>query len=46
MLHGIGYACPSSFNISWHEKPKKNIRSWLTPRVLLKNAVDISGFEN
>ncbi len=34
-----------SFNISWHEKPKKNIRSRLTPRVLLKNAVDISGFE-
>lgn len=35
-----------SFNISWHEKPKKNIRSWLTPRVLLNNAFDTRGFEN
>ena len=26
-----------SFNISWHEKPKKNITSWLKPRVLLKS---------
>lgn len=25
-----------SFNISWHEKPKKRITSWLSPRVLLK----------
>lgn len=25
-----------SFNINWHQKPKKNITSWLTPRVLLK----------
>lgn len=26
-----------AFNISFHEKPKKNITSWLTPRVLLKD---------
>ncbi|MCV6105119.1 peptidase M15 [Pseudomonas aeruginosa] len=25
-----------SFNLSWHEKPKKIITSWMTPRVLLK----------
>ena len=25
-----------SFNISWHQTPKKNITSWLKPRVLLK----------
>lgn len=25
-----------SFNLSWHEKPKKVITSWLEPRVLLK----------
>ena len=24
-----------SFNINWHESPKKNITSWLEPRVLL-----------
>ena len=34
-----------SFNISWHESPKKNVTSWMTPRVLLKDAKDISGFE-
>jgi hypothetical protein len=33
-----------SFNISWHEKPKKNITSWMKPRVLLKDAHDIKGF--
>lgn len=26
-----------SFNLSWHEKPKKVITSWLEPRVLLKS---------
>ena len=25
-----------SFNLSWHEQPKKIITSWMTPRVLLK----------
>ncbi len=25
-----------SFNLSWHENPKKIITSWMTPRVLLK----------
>lgn len=34
-----------SFNISWHEKPKKNITSWMSPRVLLKDAQNIRGFE-
>jgi len=34
-----------SFNISWHECPKKNITSWMTPRVLLKDAKNIKGFE-
>jgi hypothetical protein len=33
-----------SFNISWHEKPKKNITSWMQPRILLKDAHDIKGF--
>lgn len=33
-----------SFNISWHELPKKNITSWMAPRVLLKNAQDQKGF--
>ncbi len=34
-----------SFNISWHENPKKNITSWMNPRVLLKDAKDIRGFK-
>jgi hypothetical protein len=34
-----------SFNISWHESPKKNITSWMTPRTLLKDAKNIKGFE-
>lgn len=33
-----------SFNISWHEKPKKNITSWLKPRTLIKNGHDLHGF--
>ena len=33
-----------SFNISWHEIPKKNITSWMTPRTLLKSAHDKRGF--
>lgn len=33
-----------SFNLNWHEIPKKNIRSWMTPRVLLKDAQDQKGF--
>jgi hypothetical protein len=33
-----------SFNISWHQKPKKNITSWLEPRVLLKAGHDTPGF--
>jgi len=33
-----------SFNISWHELPKKNITSWMTPRVLLKDAQYQKGF--
>lgn len=35
-----------SFNISWHEKPKKNISSWLKPRTLLKNGHDAHGFSD
>ena len=33
-----------SFNISWHEKPKKNVTSYLKPKVLLKNAHAEKGF--
>jgi hypothetical protein len=33
-----------TFNISWHERPKKNITSWLSPRVLLKDAHAEKGF--
>jgi len=33
-----------SFNISWHESPKKNITSWMSPRVLLKGAYNEHGF--
>ena len=33
-FHGKGMC---SFNINWHEKPKKTITSWLKPRVLLKS---------
>lgn len=33
-----------SFNLGWHEMPKKNITSWMKPRVLLKNAHDVRGF--
>lgn len=32
-----------SFNLSWHEKPKKIITSWMTPRILLKGD-EIKGF--
>ena len=34
--------CP--FNLSWHEVPKKTIRSWMNPRVLLKGGHGIHGF--
>jgi hypothetical protein len=34
------------FNLSWHEAPKKTITSWMTPRVLLKNAHGQAGFED
>jgi len=30
--------------ISWHESPKKNITSWMSPRVLLKGAYNEHGF--
>jgi hypothetical protein len=40
-FHGEGMC---SFNLGWHEKPKKNITSWMSPRVLLKDAHDIRGF--
>jgi hypothetical protein len=33
-----------SFNLSWHEKPKKNITSWLKPRTLIKNGHTEHGF--
>jgi len=33
-----------SFNLSWHEKPKKVITSWMTPRVLLKGDRAMKGF--
>ena len=33
-----------SFNVSWHEKPKKTITSWMTPRVLLKGSENTQGF--
>ncbi len=33
-----------SFNISWHQKPKKDITSWLEPRVLLKAGHDTPRF--
>jgi hypothetical protein len=33
-----------SFNISWHETPKKNITSWMKPRVLLKDGHNTKGF--
>lgn len=29
-----------SFNLSWHERPKKAITSWMKPRVLLKEGYD------
>lgn len=35
-----------SFNISWHESPKKNITSWMTPRVLLSGAHNETGFSD
>jgi hypothetical protein len=40
-FHGEGMC---SFNLGWHEKPKKNITSWMSPRVLLKDAHNIRGF--
>lgn len=33
-----------SFNINWREKPKKNITSWMTPRVLMKDGQGLTGF--
>ena len=33
-----------SFNITWHERPKKKIRSWMTPRVLLNGVQESSSF--
>ena len=33
-----------SFNLSWHEKPKKNITSWMQPRTLLKDGHDTGSF--
>jgi hypothetical protein len=33
-----------SFNLSWHEKPKKNITSWMKPRTLLKNGHEAKDF--
>ncbi len=41
-LDRFGRIC--SFNISWHKKLKKNITSYLKPRVLLKNGHDTHGF--
>ena len=37
-----GGMCP--FNLTWHEKPKKNITSWMEPRTLLKDGHNASGF--
>lgn len=34
-----------TFNIAWHEKPKKTITSWMQPRVLIKHAYDEQKFE-
>lgn len=33
-----------SFNINWHQKPKKNITSYLSPRTLLKGGHDAGPF--
>ena len=33
-----------SFNLSWHKNPKKRITSWLTPRVLIREGEETSGF--
>jgi hypothetical protein len=41
-FHGDGMC---TFNLSWHEKPKKTITSWMTPRVLLENASNRKGFD-
>lgn len=42
-FHGEGMC---SFNITWNQRPRKNITSWMTPRVLLKNGHDMKGFES
>lgn len=35
-----------AFNLSWHQSPKKNITSWMKPRVLMKDGHDESGFSD
>ncbi len=40
-FHGDGMC---SFNLSWHEIPKKNVTSWMKPRVLLKGAHGAKSF--
>nr|WP_321270008.1 peptidase M15 [uncultured Tolumonas sp.] len=42
-FHGEGMC---SFNITWSQNPKKNITSWMTPRVLLKNGYDEKDFKS
>lgn len=34
--------CP--LNLTWHEKPKKSITSWMEPRTLLKDGHNTGGF--
>lgn len=34
-----------AFNINWHERPKKNITSWLNPRTLMKSGHTAGPFE-
>ena len=41
-FHGEGMC---SFNINWHEHPKKNIKSWLKPRVLLRSGHGLGPFK-
>ncbi|MCK2183820.1 hypothetical protein [Halomonas getboli] len=35
-----------AFNLSWHQTPKKNITSWMKPRVLMKGGHDQGGFSD
>jgi len=35
-----------TFNLTWHESPKKNITSWLKPKVLIKAGHDLHGFQD